>query len=114
MIILTYGFGITGEIITTSERNLLFKKDYYLYIVRPSKQDNRRKHTMIDQTALVHDLISLSPRLSVYSPSGVTLDHYNEHSILDYQWLHIEKLTGTEEIVCQWGNQKWTGHRLEH
>ena len=69
---------------------------------------------MINQTTLVHDLISLSLRNSVYSPSGVELDHDNEHSVLGYQWFPTDKITGTEEIVCQWCDQTWVGHRIDN
>jgi hypothetical protein len=68
-------------------------------------------HKAIDQTQLVHDIISMQSDFKVNSPTIVKLNHYEEHDILNCQWLLVAKTTGTEELVASCLDQTWEGVR---
>lgn len=65
---------------------------------------------MIDQTQLVHDVLSLRPDFDVW---GVSEDC----SALDYQWALVPSASGRvpdtllawEGPVAAWGGQTWVG-----
>ncbi|UTW13371.1 hypothetical protein [Marinobacterium rhizophilum] len=64
---------------------------------------------VIDQSALVYDVLSFREDFKVSSPSGAELDPYGEHDVRGYQWLLSDQLTCSEVMVATCLGQTWVG-----
>ncbi|WP_296058459.1 hypothetical protein [uncultured Amphritea sp.] len=62
------------------------------------------EHKVIDQTSLVHGIISFRSDFEI---------HGQEKScdVESYKWYLIGKTTGSEAVVIQWQDQTWEGVR---
>lgn len=67
---------------------------------------------VIDQSALVYDVLCFRDDFKVSSPSGT--GELNGDGVLDvwaYQWLLSDQLTGDEQMVATCLDQTWVGVR---
>ena len=71
---------------------------------------------MIDQTSIVHDTLSFLSTFTVTSTNTTTFDHYDEHNVLDFDWLLIHPEIGgipsSAELLGALGDFQWAGVRV--
>lgn len=61
----------------------------------------------INQTALVHEIMSQRDDLIIFSPVGKALDHEKEDFVLNHDWYLVAGLSGNEALAASWGGCTW-------
>lgn len=61
----------------------------------------------INQTQLVHEVMSQRDDLIIFSPAGEALDHEEEHCVLNHDWYLVADLSGNEPLAASWGGCTW-------
>ena len=63
------------------------------------------ENKVIDQTTLVHDIISLQSDMEIISPEQ------GDYDVCLYKWHLVNQTTGNESLVIKWADQTWEGVR---
>ena len=86
--------------------------NYLAVIQLIEHQENVMERKVIDQTPLVHDIISIQPDIKVTSPTNEPQsEDLGGYDVLSYNWHLVSKTSGNEAVVIQWHDQTWEGVR---
>jgi hypothetical protein len=70
------------------------------------------EHKVIDQTQLVHDIISLESDMEITSPTNeAECENDVGYNVLLYKWHLVNQTTGNESLVIKLAGQTWEGVR---